>query len=164
VTAANSPDVVAFVEAARAYAAFIARAEALPLAHRLGEARDHLLALYRAGSRLPDVAPPDDDVLRTDVRDPAPWSGFARFEHYWEYFDPYIEADRVVASLSDDLLDVYRDVMRGLALWDAGLPPAAMWEWRFHFEHHWGDHAIDALRALHRAIKQCATANDHHSE
>jgi len=23
-----------------------------------------------------------------------------------------------------------------------------------HFERHWGDHAIDALRALHRACRQ----------
>jgi hypothetical protein len=164
VTATSSPDVVAFVEGARAYAAFIARAATLPLAARLGEAREHLLVLYRAGSRLPDLEPPDDDVPRIEVPEPAPWSGFDHFEHYWEYFDPYIEADQVVASLSDDLLDVYRDVMRGLALWDAGLPPAAIWEWRFYFEHHWGDHAIDALRALHRATRQCATANDHHSE
>jgi aryl-alcohol dehydrogenase-like predicted oxidoreductase len=25
---------------------------------------------------------------------------------------------------------------------------AAVWEWRFHFDVHWGDHAVDALRAL----------------
>lgn len=160
----SNPDVVAFVAAARAYGAFIARAAALPLAARLGEAREHLLVLYRAGARLPDLEPPDDDVPRVEVPDPAPWSGFDRFEHYWEYFDPYVEADQVVGSLSDDLLDVHRDVTCGLALWDNDLPLAAIWEWRFHFEHHWGDHAIDALRALHRACKRCATTNDHHSE
>jgi hypothetical protein len=26
-----------------------------------------------------------------------------------------------------------------------------VWEWRFHFDVHWGEHAVDALRALHRA-------------
>jgi hypothetical protein len=28
------------------------------------------------------------------------------------------------------------------------------WEWRFHFDVHWGDHAVDALRALHRACRE----------
>jgi hypothetical protein len=41
---------------------------------------------------------------------------------------------------------------------------AAIWEWRFHFEWHWGDHAIDALRALHRACLRDARANDHQSD
>jgi hypothetical protein len=50
------------------------------------------------------------------------------------------------------MLDVYLDVGRGLKLWEQDPnKAAAVWEWRFHFDIHWGDHAIDALRALHRA-------------
>jgi hypothetical protein len=59
----------------------------------------------------------------------------------------------------------HADVTRGLRLWDLDVPrEAAIWEWRFHFESHWGDHAIDALRALHRACARDARANDHQSE
>jgi len=72
-------------------------------------------------------------------------------QYYWEVFDPYVEEPPVKGSLSDDLLDVYRDVRRGLLLWDHNAPQAAIWEWRFSFGVHWGNHAIDALRALHRA-------------
>ena len=64
---------------------------------------------------------------------------------------------RCRTSLSDDLLDVYFDLRRGLELWDQEVPKAAaIWEWRFAFDTHWGDHAIDALRALHRACRQTA--------
>lgn len=72
---------------------------------------------------------------------------------YWEVFDPYVEANPVAGSLAEDVLDVYRDIRRGLTLWDASQMQNAIWEWRFGFDAHWGDHAIDALRALHRACK-----------
>ena len=35
----------------------------------------------------------------------------------------------------------------------AGLS-SAIWHWRYNFEVHWGDHAIDALRALHRTVRR----------
>jgi hypothetical protein len=66
-------------------------------------------------------------------------------------FDPYELDQPVAGSLSDDLLDVYRDVRRGLALWESRRDADAVWEWKFHFDAHWGAHAVDALRALHRA-------------
>ena len=59
----------------------------------------------------------------------------------------------VCGSLSDDILDVYSDVAGGLAAFDAGLIADAVWHWRFTRETHWGDHAVDALRALQRAMR-----------
>jgi len=119
---------------------------------RLAGARKRLLDLYEAGSALPYVEPPEGVEAGPSPEPPKGWLGFGNFETYWEVFDPYEEDDPVVGSLSDDLLDVYGDVRRGLALWDMGIPrTAALWEWRFHFDQHWGDHAVDALRALHRA-------------
>jgi hypothetical protein len=61
------------------------------------------------------------------------------------------DAQPIGASPSDDLLDVYWDLQRGLAAFDSGRASEAVWIWRFGFETHWGDHAVDALRALHRA-------------
>jgi hypothetical protein len=49
------------------------------------------------------------------------WIGFERFDRDWEMFDPYVDEERVGASLSDDLLDVHHDVARGLVLWDGDL-------------------------------------------
>jgi hypothetical protein len=161
----SQPDVIAFVDAARAYRAYVEGAAALPLLDRLVQARERLLVLYHAGSRLPDVESPDGvEATRGDDRPPS-WPGLGDHEEYWEVFDPYQEDSLVSTTLSDDILDVYRDVGQGLRLWDRDLPrEAAIWEWRFHFEWHWGDHAIDALRALHRACLREARANDHQSE
>jgi hypothetical protein len=76
-----------------------------------------------------------------------------------------VDEPPVRGSLADDLRDVYSDVRRGLALWDSPAPPdAAIWEWRFQFEIHWGDHAIDALRALHRACRRSGEADPHGAE
>ena len=93
------------------------------------------------------------------VREPRPsraeqsWYGFEPFDSYSEVFDPYDREDHepVVGSLSDDLLDVYRDIRGGLWSWETDATANAIWEWRFSFDTHWGDHAADALRALHRA-------------
>jgi hypothetical protein len=51
--------------------------------------------------------------------------------------------------LADDLGDIYRDVTTGLRAFQAGHILQARWEWGFHFQHHWGEHATSAIRALH---------------
>lgn len=153
-----SPEVAAFVDQARQFCDFVDKASECSLDKRLVAARQRLLELYEAGSKLPQLEPPDGVDAGPTREPPKGWPGFEQFDGYWEVFDPYEEAAPVGGSLSDDLLDVYGDLQRGLALWDQGgvtkrdeLRIAAIWEWRFHFEIHWGDHAIDALRALHRA-------------
>jgi hypothetical protein len=69
---------------------------------------------------------------------------------YREIFDPFDASEvEVMGSLSDDLQDIYRDVRSGLLKWDRGEAGAALWEWRFNFEGHWGEHTTSALRALY---------------
>jgi hypothetical protein len=149
-----TPAIAAFVCAASEYCAFIEEAAMLSVADRMFVARHYLLALVAAAIRLPLPEVPGS-APTTDVAPPANWRGFDPFEIYWDVFDPYELSEPVAGSLSDDLLDVYRDLRRGLALWEAGKDGGAVWEWRFHFDAHWGNHATDALRALHRA---CAKA------
>jgi len=73
------------------------------------------------------------------------------FANYWEIFNPLAidPGEPVVGSLPDDLSDIYIDIFRGLALYDAGEIHAAQWEWKFHFDIYWGEHATSAIRALH---------------
>ena len=131
----------------RAYCEFVDGAHELDIDKRLATARRHLLALYSAALSLPAGVHRDEaDVER---QRPEEWPGFGEKDFYWEMFDPYVDEERVGASLSDDVLDVY-----GRRSWPRLLgcrAPRAVWEWRFAFETHWGDHTIDALRALHRA-------------
>ncbi len=149
-----SRETAAFVVQALQFCDFIERASGLAMTERLMAARRRLLELYTAGIALPHVEPPEGFDAGADPPRPDGWAGFDKFEFYWEVFDPYVNEAAVAGSLSDDLLDVYCDVRRGLDLWKSKAPrAAAIWEWRFHLDAHWGDHAVDALRALHRACR-----------
>lgn len=72
-------------------------------------------------------------------------------DFYHEVFDPlpFPPEDPVVGSLSDDLADIYRDVVTGLRAYEAGRRAQAVWEWGFNLRAHWGEHATSAIRALH---------------
>jgi hypothetical protein len=149
-----SPAVAGFVCRAREFCVFVEKADTLAVIDRMLSARQHLLELYTAAVALPSIEPPDGTKSPGSPDPPQNWSGFDAFETYWEIFDPYDLQEAVAGSLSDDLLDVYRDLRRGLALWDCHHDAGAVWEWKFHFDAHWGDHAVDALRALHRACRR----------
>lgn len=150
-----SPDVAMFVQYAGMYCDFIKTAHEFPLAERLARSRRCLLWLYEAALKLPHVDASDEHDAGPSSEPPTGWVGFEDFEIYWVVFSPYVDEPAVAGSLSDDLLDIYRDVSRGLALWNGASKLGAIWEWRFHFDFHWGTHAADALRALHWA---CAAA------
>jgi hypothetical protein len=70
---------------------------------------------------------------------------------YWDVFAPLNEEDTesVFNSLADDLADIYRDLKRGLLLYNQGHIVEAIWEWRFNFDIHWGTHLVGAQRAIH---------------
>lgn len=146
--------IVRFVAQAEAYCAFVEQAAALGLGERLRLARVRLLDLYRAGLDLPDVDPGDDEFEPFDAERPKDWPGFGAFELYWEASDPYQMHDPGCGELSDGVIDVYCDVAEGLHHWRAGHWREAAWTWRFHFDIHWGAHAVGALRALHHALRR----------
>jgi hypothetical protein len=63
------------------------------------------------------------------------------------------EPDVVVGSLSDDLADIYGDLVAGTEALAAGAGMMnVIWAWRFSFESHWGSHLLDASRALHHLL------------
>jgi hypothetical protein len=146
-----TPEVATFVDQARQFCDFVENGPQGSLSKRLVDTRERLLALYAAGCKLPAVQPPEGIKDSPDPK-PVATPPFGTFDTYWEVFDPYVADEPVAGSLSDELAEIYADVQRGLALWDRDVPrAAAIWEWRFHFDRHWGDHAVDVLRALHRA-------------
>ncbi len=151
--ASAPPEVVRFVGAARRYCDFVQEAGMSSLQDRVLAARVLLLELYVAAVALPRSEAPDGMESAPVPPAPSTWSAFEQYEHYWEIFDPYAGDRRVAGSLTEDLLDVYLDVCRGLSFWDGAQEQAAIWEWRTSFDTHWGTHAIDALWALHRACQ-----------
>jgi hypothetical protein len=105
--------------------------------------------LYSKAIFLPDVEPGNDDV--TDLNIVVPLVNFGEYDTYWEVFNPYHLEEPVGASLSDDILDIYKDAKKGILLYEKNEHIEGIWEWKFGFEIHWGSHAVDAIRALHSA-------------
>jgi len=113
-----------------------------------------VVAASQEEEALPPAAPdpdhPSPDDWRVLYRDLANYFGERNF--YREIFDPFRpieEEEEVLGALSDDVADIYSDLVTGLKKWERGESGGALWEWRFGLEHHWGEHASGAIRALH---------------
>jgi hypothetical protein len=75
---------------------------------------------------------------------------------YWLIFDPLDEADLqpVAGTLGDDLADIYCDLVEGLEHFRVGDLDEALWEWRFGYDTHWGNHLFEALRVIHSYLNR----------
>ncbi|MGO4887312.1 DUF5063 domain-containing protein [Anaerobacillus sp. MEB173] len=105
--------------------------------------------LYTKALSLPEVEPKNSQVASFDID--LPRVNFKQYEKYWEVFEPYHLEELICTSLADDILDIYKDVKEGILLYEQNEHMEAIWHWKFHFEVHWGSHAVDAMRALHSA-------------
>jgi hypothetical protein len=111
--------------------------------------RKTLANLIQAAYELPLVEPTDVDP--PSVPD-TEWRGVfdgltttLKVRHYWQVADRD-DQEVVCGDLADDLADIWRDLQVGLRTPRDG---DAIWEWRFAFHTHWGQHAIAALSVLH---------------
>jgi hypothetical protein len=137
------------------------------------ETMDFLLRVYRIlpnliaeAIRLPDTDPwrrnedddPKEEVLPNVSIGVEEWKN--RYESlkqklgnsdlYWTVFDPTKDNEVIRGTIADDLGDIYRDLKEPLLLAQIRIrPEVVIWEWRFGFYSHWGDHAISALRTIH---------------
>ena len=74
---------------------------------------------------------------------------------YWEVFDPAYDKENEPTQgwLVDDFTDIYKEMKTELhKIYNVKTDEAiedALWQLRFGFNHHWGNHCIDAMRALH---------------
>jgi hypothetical protein len=68
-----------------------------------------------------------------------------------------VPATPSAASLGDDVAEAYVDILYGITLWRLGTPDAradAAFQWRWGYEHHWGDHLFLAITTVHEARYQ----------
>jgi hypothetical protein len=121
-------------------------------------ALQRIARLYVAGLQLPesDVGDFDEDAFRvsqTEWREVFNRSAILEIDYY-NACEPNLDADPeyLVGSLADDIADIYCDVCTGLRMYRAGHRLDAAWHWRFSFQSHWGSHAADAIRVLHRHV------------
>lgn len=116
-----------------------------------------LTRLYAAALELPDVSSGDQQNTKdTEVSD-AEWKAVLNhsnrlpLDEYGEIFNPLLlpPEEAVIASLADDIADIYRDVVCGLKHYRLGDHQEATWQWTTSFNWHWGEHITGAIRALH---------------
>lgn len=167
---ADSPEIVQFAGCANAYVELLQALPCMPvrdLAHVLAES---LVQLYLAALLLP-TDPWPGEWRRWPGHDQVPFAesggcmdrlhaALGKADTYYEVFDPYSPDDPLsewntgTMSISDDLANIYGDVKEGMNLLNRSTAKDATWravhQWRGSFTFHWGDHAVDALRALHR--------------
>ena len=160
----RSAGVRRFRELAERYCLLIEHRDERTIEEFLRQMHVLLPELYAAALSLPNVEesgrPAPEERVGVDVWRKLYDALGARLggrNYYSEMFAPFdfSETAPVTGSLADDLVDIYLDLSRGLRLWRAGREHDAVWEWQFHFQFHWGEHATGALRALH------ALAYDH---
>ena len=163
----ESPSAVSrFVEVATKYRDLVDRAAAA--VDLLAGAETLLPALYVAALELPDVEASDE--READAVPHEAWREvFGRLQEvlglyatYREVYDPVAVSDPagaidtanepVIGNLADDLADIWRDLEVGLRIWPTSaesMRNGIVWEWRESFKSHWGQHLVDALRAIH---------------
>lgn len=137
----------AFIQSAENYCNTIDNFESNQDDNKLKTLLRSLIDLYSKALYLPEVETEMTQV--TDLEVPVPKINFKKHDNYWEVFNPYHLNEPIGASLSDDILDIYKDVKEGLVLYEKKQYSEAIWQWKSTLEVHWGGHAADAIRALH---------------
>jgi Domain of unknown function (DUF5063) len=136
-----------FAPIARAYCDVVDRREALEVPVFLVEIRRALLDACRAVIDLPLDWNRDDDLILPD-RSSEQWFELSR--EVARYLGTLDEAEET--NLGDDLVDVYRDLTRGLVALEHGHPDEAAWAWRWGYDNHWGRNAHVALTSIHGEV------------
>jgi hypothetical protein len=119
--------------------------------------------LQAAAAQLPAMGPgdeADDDAEYEHI----PVAGITRklpVDVYAVVFDPFEYAalevnppKPVMATIADDLSDIYGDLMEGLAMYRAGHIQRALWHWHFTYYTHWGRHLSHGQSAIWQYLSQ----------
>jgi hypothetical protein len=76
-------------------------------------------------------------------------------QHYSEIFSPLLPPEQpVVGDLGDDLVDIYRDVAAGLAIYEAGSVERRHLALGFNFQVHWGNTPRRRSAPMHCYLSQ----------
>jgi hypothetical protein len=171
-------DLLPFARCAERYCAFLEQEPFPDKAAFLPGVTGLLAELYAAGLVLLTLRPSDERLsIQREVPEQAAdvrqkmrrriEDALSEHSLYWEVFDPFHADELSAQTLDDDLVDIYHDIKGWLLVFqsdstgtsaDDGVMDDVLWHWRFGFIHHWGDHLVDALRALHRAVCALHTA------
>jgi hypothetical protein len=128
-----------------------------------------LSAIYAAAPHLRDIPLPDasENIPQNFRLTNDEWTTL--YTHlkltldkdalYNAHFSPTTAArtdEPTQGDLADDLADIYRDLKPGLLAWHTGddrYVQDILYQWvHYGLIHHWGRHAVNAMRALHELV------------
>ena len=119
--------------------------------------------LQAAAARLTGVAPNDEaDIDFEDERDTVtilrkklPVNAYSVVFDPLEYNPLELNPPKpVMATIADDLSDIYRNTMEGLVEHRAGRIQNALWQWHFTYYNHWGRHLSHAQSAIWQYLSE----------
>jgi hypothetical protein len=154
-----------FLSAARSFCTFLETKQSSAPSTFLTVIQSHLLSLYSCQNNLSLIELQKDTDIEAELLD-MEMKSIMQFigeslpcQYYWHVFDPSIENDiePVCGDLVDDIGDIYKDIKRSLLLFDIGSKGAqetAIWQFKFYFDAHWGDHCVNALYAIHYFLQR----------
>ena len=116
-----------------------------------------LVELYGHALALPIVEPNshDADKIRFHKEEVGNvWISlrdrFGPLDMYWTVLNANQQGEPIQAGLSQDISEIYSDLKDNLEVAGRGAINAdVVWTLRDDFRHHWGRHAVDALKAIH---------------
>jgi hypothetical protein len=159
-----SRNVVEFVAVANEFCKYAEHASELKGDEMLKIMQRILPLMYLKASLLPQLDPFFEDGNEKFVTE-ADWTGinetlmekFGTANDYLEVFDEKINDTEgpVVASISEDIADIYQDMKDFLLLYQTGTGEVmndAVWECRMNFENFWGQKLVNSMRAIHKFI------------
>ena len=159
-----SRNVVEFVAVANEFCKYAEHASELNGDEMLKIMQRILPLMYLKASLLPQLDPFFEEGNEKFVSE-ADWTTinetlkkkFGTANDYLEVFDEKINDSEgpVVASISEDMADIYQDIKDFLLLYQTGTGEVmndAVWECRMNFENFWGQKLVNSMRAIHKFI------------
>ena len=159
-----SRNVVEFVAVANEFCKYAVHASELNGDEMLKIMQRILPLMYLKASLLPQLDPFFEEGNEKFVSE-ADWTTinetlkikFGTANDYLEVFDEKINDSEgpVVASISEDMADIYQDIKDFLLLYQTGTGEVmndAVWECRMNFENFWGQKLVNSMRAIHKFI------------
>jgi hypothetical protein len=165
-TNANSPqdDATAFASQAERYVRWLDRVVTDEVSAANMRELHELLGLLQAAACRLSAGPAGDEpdhemelkrVSTAQLRPKLPVDAYSVVFDPFEY-DP-LEQDPpkpVMATIADDLADIYTDLMKGLVLHRDGQHKNALWHWHFSYYTHWGRHLSHAQSAIWQYLSE----------
>ncbi len=161
---AYSRNVIEFVAVANEFCKYAEHARELKGDELLKILQRILPLMYLKASLLPQLDPFFEDgnekfvsendwiVIHDNLREK-----FGTADDYMEVFDDRTKEtdEAVVASISENMADIYQDIKDFLLLYQTGTNEVmndAIWECRLNFETFWGQKLVNSMRAIHSFI------------